>query len=116
MAMTMAVPVAATGTDKLPSGSWSFGPIGAEWSIKDNDEIDIEVSVFGFDIDDLSGTLTSTAATITDTVNILNLITGTLSFTAKYNQGPTSDGLWIGGQLKGPGFDTGVLNHRIIPW
>jgi hypothetical protein len=113
---TMNVPVAVTGSDNLPSGSWSFGPLTVQWSIKSDDEIDIDVSVFGFDIDKLTGTLTSQATTIADTVNVLGLVTGNLSFTAQYGQGSTTDGLWIDGQLKGPGFDTGVLHHRIIPW
>jgi hypothetical protein len=115
--MAMAgIPIAAAGTDKLPSGSWSYGPITVQWSVKNNDELDISISILGFDIDDLSGTLSPNDAKVTNTINILGLIAGSLTFEAKYNQGPATDGLWISGQLKGPGFDTGVLNHRIIPW
>ena len=114
--MQMNVPVATAGTDSYPSGSWSFGPIKVDWDVKAGDELDISVSVFGIDVDDLSGTLNSNTASISDRVNLLNIITGTLTLTAKYNQGPSADGLWISGELKGPLFDTGNLNHRIIPW
>jgi hypothetical protein len=116
MATTMNMPTAATGTDKLPSGSWTFGPLTVQWSIKPNDEVDVDLSVFGIDVDTLSGTLTKTAATIANHVDVLGIVKGDLSFTAKFDQGSTTDGLWIGGQIKGPGFDSGVLNHRIIPW
>lgn len=122
MPMTMAVPQAqgsagATGaTDQFPSGSWGFGPINIKWSVKDNNEIDIDVSVLGIDVDDLTGTLTSNSASLSDTLDVLGIVKGTLGLTAKWNQGAATDGLWISGQVTAGTWSSGTLNHRIVPW
>lgn len=114
--MAMMVPIATSGSDKFPSGSWSYGPLNIQWSLKENDEVDVEVSILGIDVDDLTGTLTSNSASLSDELNVLGLVKGSLGLTAKYSQGPEIDGLWITGQITAGSWNSGVLNHRIIPW
>lgn len=114
--MASQISVAAAGSDKLPSGTWSLGPLNITWSLKSASEIDVDVSVFGIDVDTLSGTLSATNMKIGDTINILGLITGNLGIEAKYNSPGNDNGLYLEGQLSGPGFSTGPLNFRIVPW
>ncbi len=108
--------IQVTGTDTLPSGTWALGPLNINWSIKSLTEIDIQITVFGIDVDDLKGTLSPTNAEIESELNILGLVTGNVAVRAVYNQGPATDGLYLIGQLEGPGFNTGELNIRIVPW
>jgi hypothetical protein len=108
--------IQVTGTDTLPSGTWGLGPLSINWSIKSLTEIDVQITVFGIDVDDLKGTLSPANTKIEDDLNVLGIVTGDIAIEAKYNQGPATDGLYLEGQLKGPGFDTGQLNIRIVPW
>jgi hypothetical protein len=116
MATTMAVPTATGGTDQLPSGSWGFGPISIQWSIEPNNEVDVQVSVLGINVDKLSGTLSSSQAGISDTLNVLGIVNGSLGLAVKYGQGPSADGLWISGQVTAGSWNSGALNHRLIAW
>ena len=106
----------ALGTDKFPSGSWTLGPLTIQWSLKAGNVVDIEVSVFGVDVDSLKGTLSGTTTKIQDDVSVLGIVTGSIAVEAKYNTGNNNDGLYLEGRLTGPGFDTGQLSHRIISW
>lgn len=116
MAMLAPQAVSATSQDKLPSGSWGFGPINIQWSLEDNDEVDIQVSVLGINVDKLSGTLNANNASVDDNLDILGIVKGDLTFTAKYNQGPGVDGLWVSGQVSAGPWNSGQMNHRIVPW
>lgn len=112
----MTVPTAASGSDKFPTGSWSYGPLNVQWNIKNNDEVDVDVSVLGIDVDELSGTLTADKSSVSNQLAVLGIVKGSLGLTANYNQGPDIDGMWITGQVTAGPWDSGVLNHRIIPW
>ena len=115
--MAISIPAATTGVaDNFPSGSWGFGPVSISWSVKGGDEIDVSVSVLGINVDQLSGTLSPTATSVSDNLNILGVITGALTLTAKYSQGPAIDGLWVSGQVTAGPWKSGTLNHRILPW
>jgi hypothetical protein len=116
MATSMAVPKATSGPDQLPSGSWGFGPINILWSIEPNNEVDVQVSVLGINVDKLSGTLSAQQAALQEELNVLGLVTGNLGFATKTGQGPVGDGLWITGQVTAGGWQSGQLNHRIIAW
>lgn len=110
-----AAPAKTAGSpDKLPSGSWGIGPLNIQWSLKSLTEVDVSVSLFGIDIDDLKATLSGTQMEISDEINLL-AVQGTITLDVKYDV-PNQNGLWIGGRLQGPGFDTGQMNYRIIPW
>jgi hypothetical protein len=111
-AAPMAIPKSVTET---PSGSWSFGVLTVTWSINNDDSIDVKLSVAGFDVADVTGTLTSTNTSIDDKVSLLGVITGDLTLTAKYNDG-TDNGLWISGQITAGSWSSGQLNHCILPW
>ncbi len=113
---TSPIPVATGGTDKLPSGSWSFGPVNIEWSLRPNNAVDIDVSILGFDIDNLTGTLSSDNRTLSETLDILGLVKGDLELEAKFGQGSSGDGLWVTGQISAGSWHSGQLNHRIITW
>ncbi len=113
---TATVPVATSGTDKLPSGSWSFGPVNIQWSQQPNNQVHVEVSVLGFDIDNLTGTLSSNNSSLSETLDILGLVKGDLELTSKFGGGPSVDGLWVTGQISAGSWQSGQLNHRIIPW
>lgn len=113
---TSPIPVATGGTDKLPSGSWSFGPVTIQWSLQANNAVDVEVSVLGFDIDNLTGTLSTNNTSLSETLDILGLVKGDLELVAKFGQGPSGDGLWVTGQINAGHWQSGQLNHRIIPW
>lgn len=108
--------VMAVGTDKLPSGTWKLGPVNIQWRLTGINEVDAAVSIFGVDIDTLSGTLNSDTTELQDTVNVLGVVTGTLALLAKYEMADDRNGLYLDGRLTGPGFDTGPLNSRIISW
>jgi hypothetical protein len=101
--------------DKFPSGSWGFGPVLVQWSLKSINEADVTVSVLGIQIDELDLLLNKGCAEVSSDINLLDLVKGTLGLKAIYDQ-PNGNGLYINGQLSGPGFDTGVLNYCIIPW
>jgi hypothetical protein len=116
MGGTPAAPAAVANTDKFPSGSWGFGPLAINWDLKAGNEVDVDLSVLGLDIDSLSGTLSSGNAQLTDTLNILNIVKGTITLDAKYGATDNTNGLYVMGDLTGPGFHYGPLNHRIISW
>ena len=102
------------GSDTLPSGSWGIGPLIVHWDLKALNEVDVTVSVLGVNVDTLSGTVNSTDAVIESDVNILGVVTGHLKISAIYVD--PDAGLWIEGELKAPGIDTGALKHRIVSW
>ena len=103
------------GPDKLPSGSWGIGPLLVQWSLQPNNEVDVTVSVLGIQIDELDITLNQKDAEVKDNVDILGIVKGTIGLKAIYGQ-PNGNGLYLEGELSGPGFDTGQLNYCIIPW
>jgi hypothetical protein len=108
--------VMAIGTDKLPSGTWNLGPVNIQWSLKAINEIAVDLSIFGIDVDTLSGTLGPHSTKLQDTINVLGIVTGPLALTATYGAADDRNGLYLEGRLSGPGFDTGPLNSRIVPW
>jgi hypothetical protein len=85
-----------------------------QWSLKPLNEVDVSVSLLGVDVDDLKGTLNSTDLQLSSEINLV-AIHGNVILEAKYNAA-NQNGLWIGGRLQGPGFDTGQMNWPIIPW
>ena len=107
---------ASIGTDTLPSGTWGLGPLLIAWSLINQDEIDISFSILGIDIDTLTGIIGPGNTTIQDTVNVLGIVTGDLALEAKFATTDGSNGLYLTGQVSGPGFNTNTLNARIIPW
>jgi hypothetical protein len=111
----VAAPPAVVGA-ALPSGTWILGPVTLAWSLQDLDEIDLTVSVLGVTVDTLAGTLSKTQTEIADQINVFDLVKGSLSLTAKYDTTDGTNGLYLAGQLTGPGFDTGVLSVKIISW
>ncbi|HVP84869.1 MAG TPA: hypothetical protein VMS78_09120 [Rhizomicrobium sp.] len=108
--------VQTKGTDTLPSGSWGIGPLVIHWSLKSQSEIDVEVSVFGIDVDELTATLSARNAKISDDIDILGIITGSIGLEARFAPGAKDNGLYLEGRLSGPGFDTGEMDFRIVPW
>jgi hypothetical protein len=110
------VGAALANTDKFPSGSWGFGPLGIQWSLKAGNEVDVDVSVLGVDIDDLTGSLKPGDATLTNTLNVVDIVKGTTALEAKYGPKDNTNGLYLTGDLSGPGFHYGPLNHRIVSW
>ena len=107
---------ARIGNDHFPSGSWGLGPLNIQWSIKDLDEVDVDVSILGIDIDHLSGTIDKGKLSIGNHVSVLGLISGDLEIEAIHDQGVAADGLWLEGQLAGIGFNTGPLMVRLFSW
>jgi hypothetical protein len=107
---------AIIGSDSLPSGTWGLGPISISWSFSNYDEVDIAISILGIAVDKLTGTISPTATTLDDTVNILGIITGSLALEAKYATTDNTNGLYLTGQLSGPDFNTNALNVRILSW
>jgi hypothetical protein len=108
MAVAAVAPITKT-TDGFPSGSWSFGPVTVSWDLTAGNEADVTVSVLGIPVDTLKGSIKNGTVTVEDTINILGLVSGNLELDGK------PDGLYISGELKGPGFDL-PFNHRIIAW
>jgi hypothetical protein len=102
--------------DNFPNGNWSFGPLAVKWDLKSNNEIDVSVSVLGFQIDKLSGGISPNNSSVTDNVNVLGLITGTVTLEGDYTAGASTNGLYVKGQLAGPGFDLPKFSYRIIAW
>jgi hypothetical protein len=96
-------------TDAFPSGTWSFGPVTVSWDLTAGNEADVTVSVLGIQVDTLKGSIKNGTVTVENAINILGLVTGTLELDGK------PDGLYISGELKGPGFDL-PFSHRIIAW
>jgi hypothetical protein len=112
----MTIMAKAVGNDTLPSGTWNLGPVAIVWDVKDSDEIDVNVSILGINVDTLSGTLSTGDVVIKDTVNILGIITGDLSLEAKYATTDNTNGLYLTGQLSGSGFNTNTLNIKLLSW
>jgi hypothetical protein len=110
------VPTSKTTPDGFPSGSWTFGPLTVTWSLKNNDEVDVAVSILGIQIDTLTGSVTSTSTRISDNVNVLGIVSGTITLEADYAPNSTTNGLYVKGQLSGPGFNLPSFSYRIIPW
>jgi hypothetical protein len=111
-----AVPAVKTTPDGFPSGSWSFGPISVAWSLRNDNEVDVTLSILGIQVDTLSGTITSNDASLSDNVNILGIVKGTLTIEADYAAGSTTNGLYIKGSISGPGFNVPNFSYRIIAW
>lgn len=101
--------------DTLPQGTWGIGPLLISWSLKSGNEVSVTASVLGIQVDALSLTLNSKTSQVSDNIDLLGIVTGTIGLEAKYGQA-TGNGLYVTGQLSGPGFNTGILNHIIIPW
>ena len=53
---------------------------------------------------------------MSDNINVLGIVNGTLGISAVYGRTDNTNGLYLIGKLTGPGFDTGLMNFRIIPW
>jgi hypothetical protein len=111
----VSAPLAAAGTDRFPSGSWGLGPINIQWSLKSGNEVDVDVSVIGVKIDTLTGTLSAQNTRLQDDLNILGIVQGALALEARYGLADDS-GLYVEGQLQGPGFNTGQLRSKILSW
>ncbi len=105
----MATDIIARQIDTLPSGTWTLGPVTVSWNLTGGNEVDVTVSVLGIQVDKLTGTLTANGPVIRNDVNVFGIVEGVLELEGK------SDGLYIAGELKGPGFDL-PFNHRIIAW
>jgi hypothetical protein len=88
--------------------------LNIQWGLKSGNEVDVSVSLFGIDIDDIKGTLSPTDLALSSNINLL-AIEGTLTLDVKYSS-PGQNGVWVGGRLQGPNFDTGLMNWRIIAW
>lgn len=101
--------------DAFPNGNWGIGPITVSWNLKEHDEIDVTVSVFGIQIDTLTGTVAHNNAKITNDIDVLGLAKGTLTLEGDYAQNSSNNGLWLKGHLSGPGFSI-PLNYRIVAW
>jgi hypothetical protein len=106
----------AVSADKKPGGTWTWGPLGITWDLNDQGGVDVEVSVLGIDIDTLSGSINPNGAGLSDTIDILGLVTGTLGLNLIVGQGPAKDGLWLTGQFTAEGYSTGPFNVRIVPF
>ncbi|WP_266168799.1 hypothetical protein [Dyella subtropica] len=114
--MAMNVPTNANGPDKFPSGNWTYGPLKINWDIKDLDAVDVDVSVFGFDIDKLSGTLKAGDAELEEGLDIAGLANGDIKLQAKWDQTPADNGLWIYGEIQAGPWKSGDMKHRLVAW
>lgn len=101
------------------SGSWVIVPglLTINWTYKAADnQVAVAANVLWFTIDTLTGTLTKAAAILTDTVDILDVITGSLSLDAEFAGTPAKRaGFWVSGSL-----DVFAKNWKfeelVLPW
>jgi hypothetical protein len=100
--------------DGFPSGSWGFGPVSITWSLKAANAVDVGVSVLGINIDNLTGTLSPGNCSLKDNLAVLGVVNGSLELDAIYQGTPAEQGIWVRGEFKVLGIDSGVLNHRIV--
>lgn len=114
--MTTAPATPKSPVDALPSGSFSIGIVGVQWSVKSATEVDVTVSVLGVSVDTLDATLSGTDSKIVNSVNVLGLVTGTLGVEAVYGDPtPANNGLWLEGQLTTiGGVKLGPFKYNII--
>lgn len=102
--------------DLLPSGSWGIGPLLIKWDLKPGNEIDVQVSALGINLDTLSGSLDKANLKIEDKVDLLGIVTGNIELLTVHGAKDNTNGLHIEGRLSGPGFDTGKLDHILVHW
>jgi hypothetical protein len=105
----------ASTPDKLPSGSWGFGPVLIQWDLQADNEVLVDVSVLGIQVDELTGTLNGEKLNIDDKIDLLGIVKGEIGLEAKYGQ-PNGNGLYVDLELTAPGFDIGPVSYCIIPW
>lgn len=104
----------ATTADKLPGGTWGWGPISLTWDLNAQGGVDVDVSILGIDIDTLSGSLNADGASLSDTLDILGIVQGVLGLKLVRGQGPAQDGLWVSGHFTAGPFNPPPFNIRVV--
>ena len=100
------------GDTLLSGGDWGLGPFAIHWEFKNDDEIDIDGSFFGFKIVHLSGTLTRDDVTIAGEAGV-DFARVRAAIEAEWN-GPDA-GLFVEGELVVFGIDK-KFKHKIASW
>jgi hypothetical protein len=104
----------ATKSDSpFSGGSWGYGPLEIHWQFKNDDEIDVDLSLLGIKIADLSGTLTKNDAEIMGEAGVLDVVKLRISLKAEWT-GPDA-GLTAEGELVAFGLDK-KFKQKLISW
>jgi hypothetical protein len=103
-----------------PSGSWSIipGVLTVSWSYDaTKNEVEVDVKVFWWTVDTLTGTLTEQKFEVSDKLDILGAITGDLTLDAYFKNPPTgrTTGLWVTGDLDVFG-KTWKFSEKVLSW
>lgn len=105
-------PHPASRADTLFSGgSWGIGPFQIHWQFKGDNEIDIDASLFGLQVAELSGTLTETQTKIAGEAGVEFLMVRA----AVYADWTGDQGLLVEGELIAFGTDK-KFKQKIISW